>query len=280
MTSPFQPFPMEGRRRAQAWRYQPQFRRPRHFHDQPEFNVVTRGEGHFVVGNTQLVLGKGQLIGFFPGCEHELVAASDDLELFAIGYEPELVQAYQRESGEVLSFAGGPISVGEAELTAIRELCLSVEDSRDRLALESRLISLAASVTRKPRESSLGWRAADAVAAAVGRTREELSALLRSNRGDLSRAIHRDLGTSLPVFKNRVRVLDVIRRIDAGQSMMTAARLAGFGSYSQCHRAFLQLFGHAPRQFMRSALRNELAQRFEPMPLPRLRFVSCTTSGP
>jgi AraC-like DNA-binding protein len=54
--------------------------------------------------------------------------------------------------------------------------------------------------------------------------------------------------------------------MDAGLTMMTAARLAGFGSYSQCHRTFVQLFGLAPREFMQSSLRRELAQRFEPLP--------------
>jgi AraC-like DNA-binding protein len=260
-----QSFPMEGRRRAQAWRYQPQFRRPRHFHDQSELNVVTRGVGRFVVGNTEIAVGAGEVISFFPGCEHELIAASEDLELFAIGFEPELVQAYRRECGEVLSFAGGPTTVEQAELRAIRELCLSADESRCRLALEAQLLAVAASVARKPRNLPLGWLAADAIAGDPEQSREELTQMLRSNRGDVSRAIQRDVGSTLPALKNRVRVLDFIRRLDAGASMTTAARLAGFGSYSQCHRAFLQHFGHGPRDFMRPNLRHELAQRFEPL---------------
>ncbi len=264
MHAPLQPFPMEHRRRAQAWRYQPQFRRPRHFHDQSELNLVTRGVGRFVVGNREIALRAGQVIGFFPGCEHELVEASEDLELFAIGFEPELLQAYHRECGEVLSFGGGPNTVAQGDLSKIRELCLSVDESRDRLALESQLLSAAASVARAPRNMPLGWRAAVAIATEPERTREQLTRMLRSNRGDVSRALHRDVGTTLPALKNRVRVLDFVRRLDAGLSMTTAARLAGFGSYSQCHRAFVQLFGLSPREFMRSAIRNEFAQRFEP----------------
>jgi AraC-like DNA-binding protein len=259
-----QPFPMEHKRRAQAWRYQPEFRRPRHFHDQSELNLVTRGVGRFVVGNNEIALGAGQVIGFLPGCEHELVAASEDLELFAIGFEPDLVQAYRRESGEALSFAGGPTMVAQGELARIREFCVSVDESRDRLALESKLLAVAASITRQPRSMPLGWRAADAIATDPERTREQLTQMLRSNRGDVSRALHRDVGTTLPALKNRVRVLNFVRRLDAGLSMTTAARLAGFGSYSQFHRAFVQLFDLSPREFMRSQVRNELAQRFEP----------------
>lgn len=261
---PLQPFPMVGRRCAQAWRYQPQFRRPRHFHDQSELNVVTRGVGQFVVGSRQITLQPGQVIGFFPGCEHELTAASEDLELFAIGFEPELLRAYQRESGQVLSFAGGPVSLEQDELSALRELCLSVEDARDRLSLESHLLSAAVRIVNKPRSALLGWCAAEAIAANPDQTRDELTRLLRSNRGDLSRAFQRDVGTPLAAAKNRVRVLDVIRRFDSGLPLMTAARLSGFGSYAQCHRAFIQSFGRSPREFMRSSLREEQAQRFEP----------------
>jgi AraC-like DNA-binding protein len=264
MPSSFQPFPMEGKRRAQAWRYQPQYRRPRHFHDQPELNVVVRGTGRFAIGTTEIVLHAGQAIGFVPGCEHELVEASSDLELFALGFEPELIHAHARDSGAELSFSGGPSVVADEELLAIRELCLSVEGSRDRLALEARLVSVAASLCANGRATTLGLRAAGVLARDPGQSRDQLTRELASNRGDLSRALRRDVGATLPQFKNRLRILDFIRRLDAGLCMNTAARLAGFGSYSQCHRAFIQLLGSAPSEFMRSPARLELAERFEP----------------
>jgi AraC-like DNA-binding protein/mannose-6-phosphate isomerase-like protein (cupin superfamily) len=264
MPSPFQPFPMEGRRRAQAWRYQPQYRRPRHFHDQPELNVITSGTARFAIGTTELELRAGQVIGFVPGCEHELIAASADLELFALGYEPELVHAFVRDSGVALSFAGSPLALSDAELEAIRELCLSVDERSERLAIEQRLMSVAATLCSKERPMTLGWRAVDALAANPQCTREQLTRQLASNRGDLSRALRRDVGTSLPEYKNRLRILEFVRNLDRGLSMNTAARLGGFGSYSQCHRAFVQLLGHSPRDFVNSSTRWEVAQRFEP----------------
>jgi AraC-like DNA-binding protein len=260
-----QPFPMEGQRRAQAWRYQPQFRRPRHFHDQPELNVVTRGVGRFAVGNAEMHVHAGQVIGFVPGCEHELIAASDDFELFALGFEPDLVGAYQRECGKVLAFGGGPMDIGEKDLALIRELCISIDGVRDRLALEQTLLSVAAKVCRRDPET-LGWRALEALASDPARSRDALTRKLASNRGDVSRAFRRDVGATLPQYRNRLRILAFIRKLDAGLSMAAASRLAGFGSYSQCHRVFLQLLGHSPREFMLPSVRLELAQRFEPHP--------------
>jgi AraC-like DNA-binding protein len=254
---------MEGQRRAQAWRYQPQFRRPRHFHDQPELNVVTRGVGRFAVGNREMCVYAGQVIGFLPGCEHELIAASSDFELFALGFEPDLICAYKRECGKALAFGGGPINIGERDLGAIRELCLSIDGMRDRIALEQRLISVAANVcTNGP--TTLAGRAVEALVADPEGSRDALTRKLASNRGDLSRAFRRDVGVTLPQYRNRLRVLAFTRKLDAGFSMTAASRLAGFGSYSQCHRVFIQLLGHSPREFMQPSVRLELAQRFEP----------------
>jgi AraC-like DNA-binding protein len=254
---------MEGQRRAQAWRYQPQFRRPRHFHDQPELNVVTRGVGRFAVGNAVLDVHAGQVICFVPGCEHELLGASSDLELFALGFEPDLVCAYRREHGKILSFAGGPINVGEKELASIRDLCLSIDGLRDRVAVEQKLISVAANVCGAG-PMTLAGRALKALAADPEQSRDVLTRALASNRGDLSRAFRREVGATLPQYRNRLRVLAFIRELDAGISMTTASRLAGFGSYSQCHRAFIQLLGFSPREFMQPSVRLELARRFEP----------------
>ena len=263
MQPSLQPFPMEGQRRAQAWRYQPQFRRPRHFHDQPELNVVTRGAGRFAVGNAEVRVCAGQVIGFAPGCEHELIAASSDFELFALGFEPDLVNAYHRECGRALTFSGGPIEIGERDLESIRELCLSVDAMRDRIALEQKLISVAANLCRNG-PPTLAWRALEALVTDPDGSRDALTRKLASNRGDLSRAFRREVGATLPQYRNRLRILAFIRKLDAGLSMTAASRLAGFGSYSQCHRVFRQLLGHSPREFMHSSVRLELAQRFEP----------------
>jgi AraC-like DNA-binding protein len=254
---------MEGQRRAQAWRYQPEFRRPRHFHDQPELNVITRGVGRFAVGNVEMHVHAGQVIGFVPGCEHELLAASSDFELFALGFEPDLVSAYRREHGKVLAFGGGPINIGEKDIQCIRALCMSMDGVRDRLALEQKLILVAANVCgRGP--ATLASRALDALAADPERSRDVLTRKLASNRGDLSRAFRREVGATLPQYRNRLRILAFVRKLDVGLSMTAASRMAGFGSYSQCHRVFIQLLGHSPREFMQPSVRLELAQRFEP----------------
>jgi AraC-like DNA-binding protein len=59
--------------------------------------------------------------------------------------------------------------------------------------------------------------------------------------------------------------LRFIEIVDAGQSTLLAAALAaGFGSYSQCHRAFSAAFGCTPRAFFGTPIRSEMADTFEP----------------
>ena len=57
------------------------------------------------------------------------------------------------------------------------------------------------------------------------------------------------MGTTLTEYRTRLRLIRLIERVDSGSNMLLAALEAGFGSYSQCHRAFTRVFGCTPRRF-------------------------------
>jgi AraC-like DNA-binding protein len=60
--------------------------------------------------------------------------------------------------------------------------------------------------------------------------------------------------------------LRFIEAADSGQSTLLAAALeAGFGSYSQCHRAFSAVLGCTPRAFFGTPIRSQMADTFEPL---------------
>ena len=86
----YQPFPMLAGRRAQAWRHQPAFRRPRHFHDEPEVNILLRGRCTMGIGERTVALGPGDVVFFQPGQDHALLDESADLDLFVLAVSPEL----------------------------------------------------------------------------------------------------------------------------------------------------------------------------------------------
>jgi methylphosphotriester-DNA--protein-cysteine methyltransferase len=66
----------------------------------------------------------------------------------------------------------------------------------------------------------------------------------------VSRNFHRDIGLTLIAYRTRLRLIHFIELVERGhRRFLTAAIDAGFGSYSQCHRAFQQAFDCTPRVF-------------------------------
>src|ERR1041384_7638566 len=98
-------------RRAQAWRHHPAYRRPRHFHAEPELNAVCKGTAVIGLGDRVVTLGPGGVVLFHPGQDHVLLEASSDLELWVVALRPDLAdQALQPLSrvasiGESLSLS-------------------------------------------------------------------------------------------------------------------------------------------------------------------------------
>jgi len=266
-----QPFPLPPGCRAQAWRYQPKYRRPLHFHAEPELNFVWRGRARFVVGNRSLWVERGGLLILPPGIDHALVEASADLEFFAIGFHPELVDAYARTSRKSFGFRVGCKQVSEAVTDRLASMCgtfgeapaASVVESLLRAPLEHAAFDdLETGSSSQP---TVGVRAASLLLNEGSLRRYEIAKALASNNGDVSRCFLRDEGISLREFRRRMRVLRFLDAVDSYPKNLTrAAHAAGFGSYSQCHRDVSALVGMAPRAFLTGGRRQAMADRFEP----------------
>ena len=63
--------PANGQSRAFVWKYTPVNwgRRPRHFHIEPEFNLIVSGRARFGIGETIVEANRHDLIAFPPGQE-------------------------------------------------------------------------------------------------------------------------------------------------------------------------------------------------------------------
>jgi AraC-like DNA-binding protein len=79
----------------------------------------------------------------------------------------------------------------------------------------------------------------------------------------VSRYFHRDVGVTLVQYRTRARLLRLIELFDAGErNLKELARRVGFGSYSQCHRAFQAELGCAPSEFFASGVRDAMQQAY------------------
>lgn len=257
--------------RAFVWKYSPLNwgRRPRHFHVEPELNLIATGRASFGIGKTTVDVSRGDLLVFPPGQDHALLDASRDLFLFAIGMDPAF-------SAEVL---------GSRELPMVPlRMRLSPDDFEALLGRASAIVDRpgvdqpcaelwdhAQWIGRK-RESVIAAplhvltrRTLANLSDAPGLGLDALSTRLRSSASEVSRNFHQDMGMTFVQYRTRLRILNLIRLVDTlGTSLMSAAEASGFGSYSQCHRAFQGELGCSPRDFFHAGIRGQMQQAFDP----------------
>lgn len=269
----YQPFPMLPGRRAQIWRYSPEYRRPRHFHREPELNLVVSGTASFGTGRALIRAAAGDLLHWPPGCDHELLDPSPDFDLFVFALTPELCDRVLAQQS-ALALAG-PLQIRLPESTtaalharlaapAITAECHVAEEHVARLWLDAHDSRLTA-----PNRGTLGRRVLRSLLQQPELDRGERARLVHAHPSELSRSFHRELGLTLGSYRTRLRLLRFVELCDARRGTLLAAALeAGFGSYSQCHRAFSLTFGCTPRAFFGPHVRDDMANAFEPFGAP------------
>jgi AraC-like DNA-binding protein/mannose-6-phosphate isomerase-like protein (cupin superfamily) len=246
----FQPFPMLPARRAQVWRHRPEFRRPRHFHREPELNFVVKGSATLGIGTRVQHALAGDVVVFEPGQDHVLLDASDDLELFTLALTPELWE--RRRSAE----AGAPPAeaLSEQDQARASNALHATADMHDALSVETRLSDLFAQLRvfgRAP--SSVSRRAAERALALPGASCSALASQIGTHPSNLSRVVTRELGVPLVELRSRLKLSEFVRLVDAGRTFTQAALQADFGSYAQCHRVFRRFTGCQPRAYFAGA---------------------------
>jgi len=255
----FQSFPMIVGRRAQIWRHQPQFRRPRHFHEEPEINVVVAGRGVMGIGERTRQMSAGDVLFFQPGQDHVLLEASDDLDLFVMALRPELAEKADVASigARVRSHAAFRVPV--AYVSTLREKLMGVGGVNDHISHEERVTDLFLKLRSMPVPGHvLTKRALRSIIADPGLSLSTLARRFRTTTSSVSRHFHQDLGLTLTEHRSRMRLIRFVDMVDQGMDLTDAALAADFGSYAQFHRAFRRAFGCAPRDYF-AAFRGAVA---------------------
>lgn len=243
----FQPFPMLAGRRAQVWRHQPQFRRPRHFHEEPEINIVLRGFGMMGIGEYVRPIAAGDMIAFQPGQDHVLLEASDDFDLFVMALRPDLAERALAGA----SNAGAPaFRLPLEDLPDLADNLLGLGTVNDAASHETQVTDLFLKLRSAPVDVHvLTRRALRSVIGEPGVSGGALAHKFRTTPSNVSRHYHRDLGLTLTEHRARMKLIRFVRLVDTGLDLIDAALAADFGSYAQCHRVFRRLVGCAPRDY-------------------------------
>lgn len=247
----YQPFPMRDGRLAQAWRHHPAYWRPRHFHAEPELNLVLRGEARVAIGKTEYRLGPGEFVVFAPGQDHALLEASSDLDLFVIALEPELAE---RAFGTTVPRSMGVGHVDDDSAPAIEEiLSVSASDSEDIEGREQLVNLFREFESRLDEAHATSRRALSGLLTDPSVGQGEMAARIATAPAELSRKFHGSWGVPFVEMRARHRLIRFIGEVDRGASYTRAAYTAGFGSYAQLHRVFHRSLGITPREYFSGA---------------------------
>lgn len=265
----YQPFPIPGTARGHVWHHVPETRRPRHFHAEPELNLIAAGHASFGYGEATISVSAGDLLWWPPGQDHVLLTATPDLDLYVIGVTPAFSEHVL--GGRVSGASGGAarLKLDQRALTRLRTSCAAHPGDRDPAALERHVGDLWREAHRLRARSSdrhpLTARALSSLLERPDLKRGELARLINGNASEVSRNFHRDIGLTMVAYRTRLRLIRFIQLVEGGGlNFMAAAIDAGFGSYSQCHRAFQEAFACNPRVFFGTGLSEQMKGRLAP----------------
>jgi AraC-like DNA-binding protein/mannose-6-phosphate isomerase-like protein (cupin superfamily) len=283
---PLMPTTVEGA----IWRYSPLYPKPVHFHAQVEFLIVLRGHAIARIGRELHRVHAGQLVWHLPGVEHELLHASSDLDLRVVHAEPDLCadvarmlrpssggpaaalaphdsfSGWTRELGWLAS--GRPVvELASADRDRLLEDCEVTSDGLLPAQSSQRLRDALANAWRATSQHCEETRASSLVELACWLLLEQpeldrtsVCRTLDVSESYLSRRFQAEIGVSFAEQRARLRVARFVTHVTRdGKSYLDAALLAGFGSYSQLHRVFVQLVYVSPRVYFGADVRNQRA---------------------
>jgi AraC-like DNA-binding protein len=266
----YQRFLPDGHAQAFVWKYAPSIggRRPRHFHGEPELNLVVSGSATFGIGDRVVRATRGDLLAFPSGQDHALLEAAPDLYLYAIGLDARYSALALGGASDITAPLHVRLDAGELE--GVVDRAAAIVDCFDAEQLGAELWQRVHWLGRRSvgrgthRTHVVTRRALQLMAADPELGLDALAGELRTHPSEVSRLFHRDVGIRLARYRTRLRLLELIRLVDAGKhELMSAAGEAGFGSYSQCHRAFQAEFGCAPRGFFGSDVRERMQRAYD-----------------
>lgn len=264
--------PSSGSARAHVWKFSLQYggRRPRHFHAEPELNLIVAGSATFGIGEAVVQGSTGEILGFPPGQDHALLEASSDLYLFSVGMDAKFSSEVLRDERDRVALPFH-VRLAPSDFRALSARSAAIVDQDH---IEQPCAELWEHVCWLRRKNAgrldsamhvLTRRTLSLIAEGPDLDRDLLAQRLRASPFAISRYFHHDVGMTLVKYRTRLRLLRFIRLMDrGGNNLAAAAKAAGFGSYSQCHRVFQTELGCAPRQFFFSDLRQQMQAAYEP----------------
>jgi AraC-like DNA-binding protein len=256
------PAELDGR----VWRYANQAAaNRRHHHAELELNLVTAGQGIYLLGNRRYAIHRGDLLWLFPAQEHVLIEQSADFAMWVAVFRRRAVRRYAIDSST------RPLLQRQYAGDTCRRLkgtdLARFEDLFDELATEGetglmnaglsyallhawKCFQRATDVPVRELHPAVE-RAARLLDSEDSLSLEELAQRAGLSPSRLSRLFKQQTGANLVDFRNRLRVerFQQIYGNESRSTLLEAALDAGFGSYPQFHRVLRDILGCSPKTY-------------------------------
>jgi AraC-like DNA-binding protein len=259
------------------WYYRQQGRaNAMHHHEELEFNLVTQGQGLYLLANRKYQVRRGDLLWLFPAQEHVLIEQSPDFEMWIGVAKPKTVQRIATDTKAAILRQASPAGdfcrrLAQSKFTRLETLITDVVATREQRGLFNAGLSHILLAAWDHFAHAVDVPVQDvhpAVERAARHIRHQNTTLgleqLARHAGlsapRLSRLFKQQTGVSLVDFRNRQRVEKFLAIYGTGQrlNMLDAALQAGFGSYPQFHRVFKRVAGCSPGEYRK---RQEIMSR-------------------
>jgi AraC-like DNA-binding protein len=227
-----------------------------HWHDDVEFDLVTRGTGAYVLDEHVYDIAPGTLIWHLPGQRHKLIR-TPALEQWVVMFRPALLQ-----EAWLSDLAAQPSRViSNYELIDLDRLMSQVAQDSDEAATYnaglSYVVMRALRASRdRPSAADKSMHPAVARALMLMRTQDNQDSLsdLAAKAGIaapyLSRLMIDHTGRTFVDWRNRIRLDRFMVGYRPGENLLALALEAGFGSYNRFNHVFRELIGCCPSDWV------------------------------
>jgi len=247
------------------WHYRQQGRaNAMHHHAELEFNLVTQGNGLYLLENRKYEIRRGDLLWLFPEQEHVLIEQSPDFEMWIGVLKPKAIERIAADEAVKVLQEKNPTGdfcrrLSQPALLRLEKMFSEIVANASQPGLFNTGLAYSFLSAWNQYQQAANVPVQDihpAVEKAARHIRDQnntisLSDLARHaglSAHRLSRLFKQQTGVALVDFRNRQRVEKFLQIYGTGQrrTMLDAALEAGFGSYAQFHRVFKRVTGRSP----------------------------------